>query len=490
MIVSSDAQHREAAFRVAIAGGGFSGAAVAYHLARRWRAPIEIAIAEPRPAIGRGVAYSAPGEHLLLNVPAGKLSIDPDVPGDFYHWSVAQGHAVQPGDFLPRALFGAYTEERLTQIIVSTRGRVTLRRVTSAIERIEEGDGARVLAARDGTLIDADHVVLALGNGPTRVPASLQPFAFSDRVLLSPFDADAMTRVAASARQVLLVGTGLTMCDAAISLARLGYRGTMTAISPKGRLPAVHSESNPAALVDWRDGLQGGSLRELVRAVRKASVEHGWRSAIDALRPRTSQLWASLSPLDQRRFMMRVASYWDTARHRQPHAVASAIDVLRDSGALRILRGMLGQVRDHGAWLSCEIDGRSQSGGAGQGGFNEVVHADAVILCTGPEADPARWGSPLFRRLLADGIVCRDALGLGLRTTDDGFLVGRGGVVDRRLSTIGSLRRGSLWESTAVPELSQQAADLAAAIDAEYHDRFWGAVRSSGSVEERIRKRT
>lgn len=64
-----------------------------------------------------------------------------------------------------------------------------------------------------------------LGHGPTRVPEVLAPHTASDRVLLNPWDAHEMEHVASSSERVLLVGTGLTMCDAAISLARLGFSG-------------------------------------------------------------------------------------------------------------------------------------------------------------------------------------------------------------------------------------------------------------------------
>jgi uncharacterized NAD(P)/FAD-binding protein YdhS len=469
-------------FRVGIVGGGFSGAAVAYHLARRAAGAIEIAIVERRPELGRGVAYSAVGEHLLLNVPAGRLSIDPEVPGDFYHWAIASGRAVQPGDYLPRGWFGSYVQDRLSQTVEDARGRVQLRRVNSTVVRIMNTGHGLVLAAANGTLIDVDHAVLALGNGPTRIPEPLKPYADNPRVLASPFDVQAMQHVAREAERVLLVGTGLTMCDAAISLAQLGYRGTMTAISPSGRLPEAHGPSDPAALAVWRDALVGGSLTALLREVKRAAREHGFRSAVDALRPKTPALWASLSLDDRRRFLKRLASVWDRARHRQPPEVAEAVEGLRAAGALRIARGVLGEVRDEGRWLACEIQ---PIGGVA----TDPVRADAVILCTGPEPDPCRWGSRLFSRLIAEGTVVRDELGIGLQTSPDGLVIGRDGVANPRLSAMGPLRRGMLWESTAVPELSQQAADLAEHIGSGVPERVLMHAGLSGVVEGMIRSK-
>jgi uncharacterized NAD(P)/FAD-binding protein YdhS len=50
---------------------------------------------------------------------------------------------------------------------------------------------------------------------------------------------------------------------------------------------------------------------------------------------------------------------------------------------------------------------------------------------------------------------------LGLRTTDNGAVLHADGSHSTHLFTLGPLRRGDLWETTAVPELRVQAARLA-----------------------------
>ena len=44
---------------VIVIGGGFTGAAVAIALSRQAQTPLDIAVVEPRPEVGRGVAFSA-----------------------------------------------------------------------------------------------------------------------------------------------------------------------------------------------------------------------------------------------------------------------------------------------------------------------------------------------------------------------------------------------------------------------------------------------
>ena len=87
---------------------------------------------------------------------------------------------------------------------------------------------------------------------------------------------------------------------------------------------------------------------------------------------------------------------------------------------------------------------------------------DAVVLCTGPDPDIAKWRSSLMGSLVDCGEVVRDPLGLGVGCTERGEAITRAGRASDRVLLIGPLRRGESWESTAVPEIGQQAAEVAA----------------------------
>jgi uncharacterized NAD(P)/FAD-binding protein YdhS len=65
---------------------------------------------------------------------------------------------------------------------------------------------------------------------------------------------------------------------------------------------------------------------------------------------------------------------------------------------------------------------------------------------------------PMVASLLARSLARSDALGMGLSTDGDGALLGGGRGL---LFTLGALRRGELWESTAIPELRSQARTVA-----------------------------
>jgi len=59
-----------------------------------------------------------------------------------------------------------------------------------------------------------------------------------------------------------------------------------------------------------------------------------------------------------------------------------------------------------------------------------------------------------------------DALGIGIQTGDDGAVLGARGTASPVIFTLGATRRPALWESTAVPELREQAAALARRLNA------------------------
>jgi uncharacterized NAD(P)/FAD-binding protein YdhS len=59
------------------------------------------------------------------------------------------------------------------------------------------------------------------------------------------------------------------------------------------------------------------------------------------------------------------------------------------------------------------------------------------------------------------GTARPDRFGLGLETTPEGALVAADGTVVPQILVIGPPRRGSLFETTAVPEVRSQALHIA-----------------------------
>ena len=130
---------------VAIVGGGFSGAAVAYHLAEA-RVAAAIVVFEPRPALGAGLAYGDDDPTHRVNVPASRMSLLPDDEGQFARWLDASGllaadPAARAGAeaFPARAVFGRYVAEMLAPHLASG----AVRHVRDAVTGLAR-DGGRV----------------------------------------------------------------------------------------------------------------------------------------------------------------------------------------------------------------------------------------------------------------------------------------------------------------------------------------------------------
>ncbi|MGY0230904.1 FAD/NAD(P)-binding protein [Longispora urticae] len=416
-----------------VIGGGCSGAIVAAHLLRTRDGTVQLV--EPRARLGRGVAYDTEDAWHLLNSRAGSMSALTDVPDDFVRWCTWQRLRGGPDDFLPRRAYGRYLEATLEQAAAAHPGRLHV--IQQRAVRV--GPGSVELA--DGTRLDTDWVGLALGHAPTSDPVGAP--VGSPGYVGDPWAAGALDTVRAE-EPVVLLGTGLTAVDVALSLARRGHYGGVHAVSRHGLLPRAHTAHRGDPVPHPALPTGGESLGKLLRMVREAmETAPDWRPVIDALRHRVDALWRGLTGEEQARFLRHVARYWEIHRHRMAPVVGTAVERLLDSGEFTVTAGQVAQATASGVALT---DGRTLPG-------------RTVINCTGPGTS-AQTGDPLVRALVADGLARFDRHRLGLDVDDDGMLLGRDGQPSRQVWTVGPLRRGRWWETTAVPEIRAQTAAL------------------------------
>jgi uncharacterized NAD(P)/FAD-binding protein YdhS len=102
-----------------------------------------------------------------------------------------------------------------------------------------------------------------------------------------------------------------------------------------------------------------------------------------------------------------------------------------------------------------------------RGGAETItIDADRVINCSGPEHDVRKLPNPLVQSLLVSGTISPHPLQIGVQVGPDGALIAADGAVSKRLFAIGPVRYGTLIETTAIPEIRQQAFDLAGLIAA------------------------
>jgi uncharacterized NAD(P)/FAD-binding protein YdhS len=247
-----------------------------------------------------------------------------------------------------------------------------------------------------------------------------------------------------------------------VALKEGGHRGVLHAVSRRGLLPQPHRVSMrpPAALrrapaIDgWPNNVRG-ILRSLRREIRQAAAEGiDWREVLTALRSDTPRLWQSLSVPERRKFLRHLRPFWETHRHRAAPEMATTIAELVARQELIIHAG---RVTDYVEDLSGVSAGIRYRGG----GSRRTLKVGRVINCTGPETDLRRVDDGFVQRLLDDGLVRPDPLGLGIDTDSGGNVLDASGRPLERVFLVGPLRKGQLWEHTAVPELRVAAVDMA-----------------------------
>lgn len=406
-------------FDVAIIGAGASGTLTAVQAAR---AGLSVGLIDAGARAARGLAYGTPYGAHLLNVPAGRMSAFPDDPEHFLRWLRGRLRDAHAGTFAPRASYGDY----LASLLIAS----DVTRVGGSAVGLTEGWTVHL---HDGRMVSARSVVLALGNLPPNDPLHLEGEAPPEYVR-DPWAPGAALGLDHD-EPVLLIGTGLTALDIAIALRHDGHRGTIYALSRHGRLPQPHAPSSPLA---WN----GVPFSSPLEALRWARAQADWRAAIDSLRPHTSSIWQSWSLQQRGSFLRHMRNLWDVHRHRHAPEASTPLEVLRGR-IVAMSPGLIVRWRPSGSDDVREL---------------RVARA---INCTGPACDYAQIDLPLVVQMRRAGWLVADALRLGVETDAHGRLLSASGAPVPGLFTLGPLRRPALWESTAIPEIRAQAAELA-----------------------------
>ncbi|MBU7585157.1 MAG: hypothetical protein KAF91_20080 [Nostoc sp. TH1S01] len=176
------------------------------------------------------------------------------------------------------------------------------------------------------------------------------------------------------------------------------------------------------------------------------SPRYDWRAVIDSLRPMTQQIWQKLPTVEKQRFLRHVTPYWDVHRHRIAQKVADVIREMLDSGQLMISAGRIQEYQPLSDGVAVTISGRKTQ-------TNIILHVNRVVNCTGVAADYRQSPHPLIDNLRSQGLIRPNSIGLGLDTNTDGALYTADNNVSTLLYTLGTPRKGDLWETIAVPEL-------------------------------------
>jgi uncharacterized NAD(P)/FAD-binding protein YdhS len=447
---------------VAIIGGGFSGAAVAFHLHQLAPGRARILVIEPRAELVRGVAYSAEDSSHRINVPAARMSLVPDDPEHFARWLAAtramesDPDARMPDgrDFPARHVFGDYVASAINELAPNI---THLRGLALSIEK----HGSRTLIVTTAGQVQADIVVLAVCHPPPSAPGIMADDIRNHPGFVgNPWLADAFAKIDSDAR-ILIVGTGLTMADIVASLDRQRHRGEILAISRRG----LRSRGHPVGLSDPFGDFITEPIRDtttLLRRIRQeielaAQEGRTWHSVLDQLRSQGTAIWQTL-PLDERRRLLRhLRPFWDVHRFRIAPQVEAIFDRKLSDGSLHVRQASLVSIGANAQRLLVTMRNRRVR-------KTEAVPFDAVVLATGPAHGRVFDDDPLLASLHRAGLARPDPLHLGIDVDGNGRAIRTNGDANADIFVAGPLARGTFGELMGLPDVAVYAARIAGEV--------------------------
>lgn len=456
---------------ILIIGGGLSGTMLAVQLLRL-PGRRKVLIIEPRAELGRGEAYSAVELGHTLNGNAARMSVDPDNPDDLTQWlteHIAGGGWPESAEqnvpiselFPPRGLFGVYVQQRLGEARrVGALHDSSVEHIRAEVVDLQVDTDSVQLTLSDGQSLRGGYAVLATG----MFPAARTPQKTSsglNAAALDPWDVAAMRQLDPQST-VMIIGSGLTMVDAVVSLEQAGHRGPIEVFSRHGLLP--HVRRQPPAWVDFLGENHGiRTPRQLLRELRRqcrAAIAQGidWQAPLDTVRVHIARLWSQATDTQRRQFVRHVRPWWESHHHRSPPMSAALVERLYKEGRLRIQAASFNGLEpspDGGVRIRIRRRGESETC---------VVQGAALINSSGIEYDWRRVARPLPQQVLARGLVQPGPLALGIAATVDGAVLDEEGRAADRLFAMGPPLRGMWWESTAVTDVALQAKALAARL--------------------------
>jgi uncharacterized NAD(P)/FAD-binding protein YdhS len=444
-----------AMMRIVIVGGGVSGYLLLMNLIKLQKTAAEIVLLEKESLERVGLAYSTNEDFHLLNVPAAGMSAFPEERSHFVNWLLDNGYDYPPTAFVPRKIYRKYILAQFDQLMQRKPDHLKVRLIRD--EAVDVDAESQLLLLKEGAPLHYDVMVLAVGSfPPDALGLANKDYIDSKNYYHSAWESSLYKDLPANAG-VFIIGTGLTMVDTVARLHDMKHGGEVIALSRHGLLPATHRVVKPYP--SFYEELAGKrTVLEMFKVVRKhlrnaACKGENWRAVIDSLRSHTPGLWMNLPDNEKKTFMQHLRHTWDASRHRMPHESANMMQEMLDSGKTKIVAGRITAIdcndrftvsyRERGTKIIRSFD------------------TDVIINCMGPSGNYKNIKSVLVTNLVEKGVLSKDALNLGVNCTPAGAVVGKDGRPSRSIFTLGSPKKGILWETTAVPEIRVQAQELA-----------------------------
>lgn len=421
--------------KIAVIGGGFSGSMFVVNLINKLKEnnsenKVTIDIYEKNKHPNLGIAYSTRDANHLLNVPAIKMSAFEEDDEHFFQWvknnftqikleEKYKDLVLDPYEFYPRSLYGKYLQNIYNN---TTKNFSNISLINKEINEINHNGSSFIIDNKN-----YDVVVLAVGNNVCTTTKQNDENQFP--------------------KNVTIIGTGLTMIDHAISIKNCYPDTKITAISRHGLLPKIHGNyiKNPYNLSNKSFP---STLLELIIFFKQELKQHNITAEIlvDALRPYTNQIFASLSEKDRKKFRSRLSYLWSVYRHRIAPQIGQKINEMLESRQLSIIKGNV-----------ISIDKISDDKSEVKLKNGQIIDTSKVIFATGNNYNIN--DVMLLKNLEEQKLITKSNSAIGIRVNSEYQTHS-----DNNIFAIGSILSGEIFESIAVPDLKIQANRLAEII--------------------------
>ncbi|THF54058.1 FAD/NAD(P)-binding protein [Allorhizobium terrae] len=452
---------------IVIVGGGFTGAVLAIHLAKRHGGggAVRIIVFEPRERLGAGLAYSTSEPTHRINVPAGKMTVYPEDPESFLRFATDAGVFEQdPEAFaesgLPyprRSAFGDYVAAEITPHLQA--GVIEHRR--ASVSAIEKATNGWLLHGSDGSAVSANVVVIAVSHPAPTVPAAFAAIADHPKFIADATRDNALASIEANDR-VLLVGNGLTSADVIATLNAKGHRGSILAISRRGLRSRGHAVSDQEPFGDFlsKPCVRASDLLHRVRLTLRQAQNAGlsWHAVIDAVRAQGQQIWQALPVAERRRLARFVRPFWDVHRFRIAPQVEQVLDAAIQTGQLSVRAGSVQAATLAGQGFDVRLRDK-------QNRAPLPIHVDAIIVTTGPAHGGILTSQPFLEGLHNSGVLSACETGLGIACDLNAVARDPRGIAVPGLFIAGPLARGTFGELMGLPQVTEHAIFVADQVE-------------------------
>src|SRR5260370_15380471 len=172
------------------------------------------------------MAYITPSDGHLLNVPTSHMSAFVEDPEHFQRYATARNAASDANTFVPRKIFGEYVSGMVNDAIKGAQEHVEVVHKCDAVANVSHSGERFDIELIGGEHLEADYVVLALGNMLGKKPRWAQELgAAAENYLHDPWQSGAIEAIKPN-EDILLIGMGLTAVDKLVELHLQKHTGT------------------------------------------------------------------------------------------------------------------------------------------------------------------------------------------------------------------------------------------------------------------------